>query len=108
MLNLMKLLTKLCNEKLSRSYFVPESVNSGAQSIGANAGVSGTVALSKAGYYPLAVIGWNTSSSWCVLTASYISAATVGSGKWNYIARNTTGTANSGTVYATILWVKAA
>lgn len=78
-------------------------------SIQAGTYASGTVTLTKAGYYPLGVVGMDlsgTGSTWVIPMRWHITAAAVGSATVEYVARNA-GTADASvTITADVLWVK--
>jgi len=72
--------------------------------------ISGTVSFSKSGYYPLAIVGWNTSGTgggYVIPVRLYLSAASSGAATVGYALRNASTTADipSATVTVHILWM---
>ena len=92
---------------LSYADFVAEQVTviNGA-SVANNGYSENTVTATKAGYYPLGVVGWTSNNRYpnvygCRLTAQSVGSASVFCG-----ASNFTGSTRTLTVTATVLWVK--
>lgn len=83
---------------------------SAAVAVEAGGRLDGTINLSRTGYMPLGVIGWNVSgngSTFCAVYRLYISGASSGSGTLNYSLRSTSSsTALDGTIYVRVLWMR--
>lgn len=87
----------------SKSY---NTVYSGA--LNSNAVVEGTTNITKAGWYPICVAGWSSSSRFGVLVRAYITNAAKGSGTINWMITNPSTSASVGTptVIVHVLWAK--
>lgn len=84
------------------------SSHSGNYSLTPGASSSPSVTVTKAGYYPLGVVGMaNTTANWCDLKKWGLTSRNSGSAVFNYTIVNGDGGNNrSGSVTFTILWVK--
>ena len=88
---------------VTESYTVMES-----RSIGAGSHYYDSYNISKAGYYPVGIVGWNSpDTSAFVPSRLRLSAQNVGSGTVSYDVRNTDTSSHSGKLNAEVLWVKA-
>lgn len=67
----------------------------------------GTINISKAGYYPVGIVGWNSpDTSAFVPTRLRLSAQSIGSGTISYDIRNVSSSSATGQFKADVFWVK--
>lgn len=79
------------------------------KSLSGGAYTSGTVTVTKAGYYPLGIVGHNasgTNGNWCNAYNLYLSAQSDGSATVTYGIRNSGSSAATLTFKCIILWLK--
>lgn len=80
--------------------FASSSISSGSHKYG-------TVGITKAGYYPVGIVGWNSpDTSAFVPTRLRLSAQSVGAGTISYDVRNVSSSSASGVFKADVFWVK--
>lgn len=93
---------------LSSSLFVKETVQLFAStSIAANNHTYSTLNITKSGYYPLAIAGWNSPDMRYFVPARLrLSAQSAGSGTISYDIYNAHSSAHSGSFSADVLWLK--
>ena len=92
----------------NRVTFVMES-KSASFTAAANTAVSDDLSISKAGYYPLGIVGVRlngTGVSYMNVYHYYLNSASVGSGTVRYGLRNLGTASVTGTVYFYVLWQK--
>lgn len=79
-----------------------------SKSIAAEGYTEGSVDISKEGYYPLAIIGSNVNTRYCVVNRAYITDASraLGSGTINFMVANHHSSAHTVTAYVYVIWVK--
>lgn len=97
---------------LGASMFEVSSVTTENISLSANTAYSGTITATKAGYYPIAIVGWATNYVTGQVTARsmhtlYLSSQAVGSATITYGIRNNYSASNNGSHTFYILWAKA-
>lgn len=79
-----------------------------SQNITAEGYTEGTKSISKSGYYPVAIAGWNSTTRYFALTRAYLSASSSGSGTISYMVSNHHSSAHSASMTVYVLWVKSA
>ena len=85
------------------SDFVTEEKTGSTGSISAGGNKAGTITITKSGYTPIAIAGFNSGNTWLVVTQMYISSSTT----LNYTVRNVhASSSGSGTVSVKILYRK--
>ena len=85
------------------SDFVTEECTGSTGSISAGGNKTGSITITKSGYTPIAIAGFNSGNTWLVVTQMYISSSTT----LNYTVRNVHASSNaSGTVSVNILYRK--
>ena len=65
-----------------------------------------TVTLTKSGYFPIGVVGFQLSSQYMFLTRLYLSSQGTGTGKVTFRIRNTNSNDQSTTLTGYVLWAK--
>lgn len=76
-------------------------------SIGAEGYTEGTTAISKSGYYPLAISQWNSTTRYWSLNRCYFTNQAVGSATLNWMVANHHSSAHSASMTVQVLWCKA-
>lgn len=66
----------------------------------------GQLTIEKAGYYPLCIAGYNSTTRYLTPTRFYLSDQQSGSGLLNYMIFNPTSSARTGTCTIWVMWVK--
>ena len=85
------------------SDFVTEEKTGSTGSISAGGNKAGSITITKNGYTPIAIAGFNSGNTWLVVTQMYISSSTT----LNYTVRNVhASSSGSGTVSVKILYRK--
>lgn len=87
---------------------VNESASTGSVTTNTDSG-SKSFNISKAGYYPVGVVGWymaGTNRAYQHIYMCYLSAQSSGAGTVSYRFLNGSASAFSGTMHAIVLWVK--
>lgn len=85
------------------SDFVTEEKTGSTGSISAGSNKSGSITITKSGYTPIAIAGFNSGNTWLVVSQMYISSSTT----LNYTVRNVhASSSGSGTVSVNILYRK--
>ena len=67
-----------------------------------------TLAITKSGYYPIAISGWNSSTRFLCLTRCRLTSRANGSATIDYMIYNPSGSARTGTVTVDVIWMKLA
>lgn len=85
------------------SDFVTEECTGSTGSISAGGNKTGSITITKSGYTPIAIAGFNSGNTWLVVSQMYISSSTT----LNYTVRNVhASSSGSGTVSVNILYRK--
>ncbi len=85
------------------SDFVTEECTGSTGSISAGGNKTGSITITKSGYTPIAIAGFNSGNTWLVVSQMYISSSTT----LNYTVRNVhASSSGSGTVSVKILYRK--
>lgn len=92
--------------KPSGTFFVSNHTVVSSQSIAVNSYLDGALSITKAGYYPLAVSGWDSSTRATPLIRAYLSAQAVGSATLNWLVVNHGASTQTSTNTIYVLWVK--
>ena len=90
----------------SSAFVVTSHTCNAAASIAQNGLASGNVSLSRSGYYPLGVVGFNSGNRYCYFVNCYLSARSNGAGTLHWEMSNRTANAQSPTSTAYVLWAK--
>lgn len=100
--------TKVDNINIDVKGAMATSSTSVNLNIGAGSTSTGTSSsVTKSGYYPLGIVGFNNGQSAFAILRAYLSSITDGSCKVSYsVANSDGGNARSGTITWYILWVK--